>query len=70
MSNEIEWNKDLVELMRKDLLDEFPNINVIKGKVLKDIFLSKDDGYGYSLQFGFVDQDIIIYDETMDTLFL
>ena len=64
MSNEIDWNEDLIGLLRNDLLEEFPNINITKGKILKDIFLSKDDGY--SLQFGFVDQDIIIYDESMD----
>ncbi|MBK7964250.1 MAG: hypothetical protein IPK10_02285 [Bacteroidetes bacterium] len=60
------WNKDLIEAISAEIKTEFPNATVFKGKVLKDIFLYKDDRFGYQLQFGFVDQDIVIYDETMD----
>lgn len=60
------WNRDLIEAISKEIKTEFPQATVFKGKVLKDIFLYKDDKLGYQLQFGFVDQDIVIYDETMD----
>ena len=60
------WNRDLILLIRDSLKEEFPNISVFKGKVLKDIFLYNDENFGYSLQLGFVDQDIVIYDQTMD----
>lgn len=64
--NEKIWNDDLLIQIRKDLKKDFPEYNVIKGKVLKDIFLSNDNKRGYSLQLGFVDQDVVIYRETMD----
>ena len=64
--NEELWNKDLLILINSKIKKEFPKYKAIKGKVLKDIFLHKDKNLKYSLQFGFVDQDIIIYDETMD----
>jgi hypothetical protein len=60
------WNKDLIDAISLEIKGEFPNATVFKGKVLKDIFLYKDEKLGYQLQFGFVDQDIVIYDETMD----
>src|SRR5687768_14077633 len=60
------WNKDLIDAISSEIKAEFPNATIFKGKVLKDIFLYKDDKLGYQLQFGFVDQDIVIYDETMD----
>lgn len=60
------WNRDLIEIIRESLSSEFPDVSVFKGKVLKDIFLYNDEKFGYSLQFGFVDQDIVIYDQTMD----
>ena len=60
------WNKDLITAIEKEIASEFPSAKVFKGKVLKDIFLYKDEKLGYQLQFGFVDQDIVIYDETMD----
>ena len=66
MQKEVAWNLDLIDLLRIELKSEFLEYQVIKGKILKDIFLSNDEGYGNSLQFGFVDQDIIIYKETMD----
>jgi hypothetical protein len=64
--NEVAWNKDLISIIKAELSKEFPSVQVFKGKVLKDIFLYKDEKLGYQLQFGFVDQDIVIYDETMD----
>lgn len=65
--NEEVWNADLIEIIKSRLMHDFPEINVIKGKILKDIFLHTDNKNGnYSLQFGFVDQDIIIYEKTMD----
>jgi hypothetical protein len=60
------WNRDLIQALEERLTVDFPDVKVIKGKVLKDIFLYKDKSCKYSLQFGFVDQDIIIYQETMD----
>ena len=60
------WNKDLIDAISSEIKTEFPNATVFKGKILKDIFLYKDDKLGYQLQFGFVDQDIVIYDEAMD----
>lgn len=66
MQKEVKWNLDLIELLNLELKAEFPEYRIMKGKVLKDIFLSNDEGFGYSLQFGFVDQDIVIYNETMD----
>jgi hypothetical protein len=64
--NEALWNKDIINAISSELLQEFPKVVIIKGKVLKDIFLKKKENSEYQLQFGFVDQDIIIYDETMD----
>ena len=64
--DEVLWNKDLIKAIEAGIKTEFPNAKVFKGKVLKDIFLNKDDKSGYKLQFGFVDQDIVIYDETLD----
>lgn len=61
--DEVLWNHDLIEIIQKSLVNEFPKLKVRKSKVLKDLFLSKDKNKKYSLQFGFVDQDIIIYDE-------
>jgi hypothetical protein len=60
------WNKDLIDAISAEIKTEFPNVIIFKGKVLKDIFLYKDARLGNQLQFGFVDQDIVIYDETMD----
>jgi hypothetical protein len=60
------WNRDLIVAIKDQLKDEFPNVTIFKGKVLKDIFLYNDEKLGYSLQLGFVDQDIVIYDQTMD----
>jgi len=53
--------------LKNELKNEFPKIKIIKGKVLKDIFLNKDKKSSeYKVQFGFVDQDIVLYEETMD----
>ena len=62
------WNKDLIEIISSEIKTEFPNVTIFKGKILKDIFLhkDKDDKSAYKLQLGFVNQDIVIYDETMD----
>jgi hypothetical protein len=60
------WNKDLIKAISDEIKTEFPNATIFKGKILKDIFLYKDEKRGYQLQFGFVDQDIVIHDETMD----
>lgn len=60
------WNKDLIIAIQEALLNDFPSAKIFKGKVLKDIFLYKNEVLGYALQFGFVDQDIVIYNETMD----
>jgi hypothetical protein len=60
------WNKDLIIAIQRELKQDFPKSTVFKGKVLKDIFLYKDDKWGHQLQFGFVDQDVVIYEETMD----
>lgn len=60
------WNKDLIDAISKEIKSEFPNATIFKGKVLKDIFLHKNSNLNYQIQFGFVDQDIVIYDETMD----
>src|SRR3989337_3197257 len=62
--NEAEWNKDLIKKLRKDL-EEIENINITKGKVLRDIVIVHEDK-NYKLQLGFFDQDIIIYTDTMD----
>ncbi len=62
--NEAEWNKDLIKKLRKDL-EEIANINITKGKVLRDIFIVHE-GKNYKLQLGVFDQDIIIYTDTMD----
>ena len=67
MQNEDLWNKDLIRILKKELKSEFPDTKIIKGKVLKDIFLNKNQKSSeYKVQFGFVDQDIVIYDEEMD----
>jgi len=67
MRDEDLWNKDLIEVIKKELNLEFPNTKIVKGKVLKDLFLNKNQKSSeYKVQFGFVDQDIVIYDETMD----
>lgn len=64
--NEILWNADLIKAIESKLVNEFSDVKVIKGKILKDIFLYTDKSHNHSIQFGFVDQDIIIYQETMD----
>ncbi|OGW03244.1 MAG: hypothetical protein A2Z59_07760 [Nitrospinae bacterium RIFCSPLOWO2_02_39_17] len=48
--NEAEWNKDLIKKLRKDL-EEIENINITKGKVLRDIFIVHEDK-NYKLQLG------------------
>ncbi len=64
--NELLWNSDLIEAIQFQLQAEFSNFKVIKGKILKDIFLSTEKNQNQVLQFGFVDQDIVIYKDTMD----
>lgn len=64
--NEELWNKDLIKAIADEIKTEFPTATFFKGKVLKYIFLYKDEKLGNQLQFGFVDQDIVIYQETMD----
>lgn len=67
MTDEKIWNFDLIDVLYKKLNKEFPNVKIIKGKVLKDIFLNKNQNTDeYKIQFGFVDQDIVIYQEEMD----
>lgn len=72
-SSEILLNLDLVSLIQKRFNYLGIQYNVVKGKVLKDIFLYKHDeqdvkkfNANYSFQFGFVDQDIVIYNEKLD----
>ena len=67
MSNEVMWNNDLIMILINELKIDFPNIKIIKGKILKDIFLHKDQkSLKYKIQFGFVDQDIVFYEEEMN----
>ncbi len=67
MADEEKWNIDLIEILKEELKMEFPKIQIFKGKVLKDIFLSKNpNSYEQKIQFGFVDQDIVFYDNEMD----
>ena len=67
MTNEEIWNHDLIKILEEELKDEFPRIKIFKGKVLKDIFLNKDkDSKKGKIQFGFVDQDIVFYEDEMD----
>ncbi len=67
MTDEEKWNIDLIEILREELKNDFPKIKIIKGKILKDIFLNKNQKTGeYKLQFGFVDQDIVFYEKEMD----
>jgi len=67
MTDEVIWNIDLIEVLKEEIIKDFPKIKIIKGKVLKDIFLNKNQNSGkYKLQFGFVDQDIVFYEEQMD----
>jgi hypothetical protein len=66
-NNEEIWNFDLIEILRVELIREFPKIQIVKGKVLKDIFLNRNKKSGeYKIQFGFVDQDIVFYEKEMD----
>ncbi|NUY82343.1 hypothetical protein HUK80_15670 [Flavobacterium sp. MAH-1] len=60
------WNSDLIECIQTRLDLEFDDVKVFKGKVLKDIFMHTSKSGGHLLQFGFVDQDIVIYRETID----
>lgn len=67
MTDEENWNIDLIEILKEELIEEFPKIKIIKGKVLKDIFLNKNqNSRKHKIQFGFVDQDIVFYEEEMD----
>ncbi len=67
MKNEETWNIDLIEILKKELAKDFPKIKIIKGKVLKDIFLNRNQNLRtHKIQFGFVDQDIVFYEEEMD----
>lgn len=67
MKDEEIWNIDLIEILKEELKDEFPKIQIFKGKVLKDIFLNKNqNSKKQKIQFGFVDQDIVFYDDEMD----
>ncbi len=65
MSDETLWNEDLIGLLEKDLREKFPKIRIKKGKILKDIFFQRNSN-NYCLQLGFFDQDLVIYEETMD----
>lgn len=67
MADEVIWNIDLIEILKEELKKDLPKIKIIKGKVLKDIFLNKNKDTGnYKIQYGFVDQDIVFYEEEMD----
>jgi len=67
MTDEEKWNIDLIEILDEKLKAEFPKVQIFKGKVLKDIFLNKNpNSREHKIQFGFVDQDIVFYDEEMD----
>ncbi len=67
MTDEEIWNIDLIEILKEELMEEFPKIKIIKGKILKDIFLNKNqNSRKLKIQFGFVDQDIVFYEEEMD----
>ncbi len=67
MKDEEFWNIDLIEILKEELKEEFPKIQIFKGKVLKDIFLNKNqDSKKQKIQFGFVDQDIVFYEEELD----
>ncbi len=63
---EVKWNLDLRNEIKKHLIIDFKSIEVEKTKILKDLFLARNEKNKYSLQLGFVDQDIVIYDETLD----
>jgi hypothetical protein len=67
MTDEVIWNIDLIEVLKEEIIKDFPKIQIIKGKVLKDIFLNKNQNSGkHKIQFGFVDQDIVFFEEQMD----
>lgn len=67
MTDEEIWNIDLIEILKENLTKEFPKIQIFKGKVLKDIFLYKNqNSHEHKIQFGFVDQDIVFYENEMD----
>ncbi len=68
-TNEEKWNFDLIEIIKKKLQADktLSKLKIMKGKVLKDIFLNQSKTTPkHIVQFGFVDQDIVIYEETMD----
>ena len=65
MRGEEQWNQDLLDIIKEEIQIDFPDYKVSKTKVLNDIFLFKENGEPL-LQFGFVDQDIVIYKETLD----
>ena len=67
MTNEEIWNIDLIEILKERFKKEFPDIKIVKGKVLKDIFLNRNqNSLKNKIQFGFVDQDIVFYEEELD----
>lgn len=70
MSNTDEryWNDDLKTIIKKELEADYPNVKVeSRWKVLKDIFLNTSKTTPkHKLQFGFVEQDIVIFEETIN----
>ncbi len=56
------WNNDLIKIIRQKI-QRNNQYKVAKIKVLKDIFLNQNGNY--KLQLGFVEQDIVIYNETL-----
>ena len=67
MTDEEIWNIDLIDILKEELKEEFQKIQIFKGKVLKDIFLNKNQvSKKQKIQFGFVDQDIVFYNDEMD----
>lgn len=67
MTNEVAWNNDLIDILTEKLENNFPDVQIFKGKVLKDIFLNTAQKSGeQKIQFGFVDQDIVFYDSVLD----
>ena len=59
------WNEDLINIIRQrlQLNNQF---EVGKLKVLKDIFLNRNIDGNNKLQLGFVEQDVVIYNETLN----
>lgn len=66
MRSKEDWNDDLIQVFNLDSsLNYFGKID--KKKILRDISLYRDPNLGPQIQFGFVDQDVVIWDEEIET---